>query len=283
MKYISILLLGFLVPFSFARPKNTIKFINNCPYDIWFWTVGPKDSNIDCSDESRTRVPGNHGRAVHGMFATAQLSAGIALKIRDVPNYQKKPAGIVQVEYTVEADKSVWYDLSVIDCNPDIGPEDPSYCPLVTGGVNLYIPGADDKHCPPASCSNGSCQNAYQRPGPFFREPSLDCRQGVEIIIETCTECIGPRTFQTDSLPIFPSLPVMNNITIPGSNNTKSTNGTQTTTNTQTTGDSQPTDDSQKAGNPEKKLQTSSDAHCGEKAGVTWYIILPQTQSGALN
>jgi hypothetical protein len=29
-----------------AIGDNTVTFINNCPYDIYYWTVGPAGSNV---------------------------------------------------------------------------------------------------------------------------------------------------------------------------------------------------------------------------------------------
>jgi hypothetical protein len=29
-----------------ATATNNVKFINRCPYDIYFWTVGPAGSNL---------------------------------------------------------------------------------------------------------------------------------------------------------------------------------------------------------------------------------------------
>jgi hypothetical protein len=29
-----------------ATAANTVKFINRCPYDVFYWTVGPAGSNM---------------------------------------------------------------------------------------------------------------------------------------------------------------------------------------------------------------------------------------------
>ncbi|OAL49538.1 hypothetical protein IQ07DRAFT_485311, partial [Pyrenochaeta sp. DS3sAY3a] len=186
-----------------VRAYNSIKFVNHCPYDIWFWTVGPSGSKIDGSDAARIAVPGNHGTTVHGMVNTELLGGGLALKMRDVPRYQAAPAGIVQAEYHLQPSKnSIWYDLSVIDCDAAVGPENPAFCPLVGGGIKMHIPEAKQGRCPPAWCSNGSCKNTYEEHGSWFGEPSFMCEVGADIYIETCTESAGPRTFQDqDSAP----------------------------------------------------------------------------------
>lgn len=192
-----------LAIFSFAlsaTAANTIKFINHCPYDIWYWTVGPAPAACNAAhptclqmatalqglDSERINIPGL-GSAIHGLINTELLDAGLSLKIRDVPRYQVAPAGIVQVEYHFEPSRSsVWYDLSVIDCDHTVGPEHSSFCPLVGGGVKLHIPNAEKGWCPPAWCENGECVNTYERHGSWFGEPTLECKPGVDILIETC-------------------------------------------------------------------------------------------------
>lgn len=156
------------------------------------------------SDESRIMIPGNEGSVVHGMVNTEFLGGGLSLKIRDYPEYRHAPAGIVQVEYFYEATRNkLWYDLSVINCDHALGPNYPSFCPLIGGGISLYVTGADPVNCPPAWCSNGQCENAYERPGNWVGEPSFHCNAGFDVVLQTCTERAGPRTFQ-DVLPVSP-------------------------------------------------------------------------------
>jgi hypothetical protein len=53
----------------------------------------------------------------------------LSLKIRDLPYYAVAPAGIIQVEYHLEQSAgAMWYDLSAVDCNLMVGPEDAMYC-----------------------------------------------------------------------------------------------------------------------------------------------------------
>ncbi|KAH7380081.1 hypothetical protein BKA66DRAFT_369398, partial [Pyrenochaeta sp. MPI-SDFR-AT-0127] len=189
---------------SFAVATNSIRFINHCPYDIWYWTVGPPGSSIEGPDSNRTKIPGNHGSAIHGMVDTELLHGGISLKLRDLPTYQVAPAGIVQVEYNLEPSRnSVWYDLSVIDCDRSVGPNHPLFCPLVGGGIKMYIPSAKKGYCPPAWCKDNKCGNTYERHGSWLGEPSFKCNAGVDIFVEMCTERIGPYTFQDDPT-VFP-------------------------------------------------------------------------------
>lgn len=198
---------GLLACVSFAAAFNTIKFINHCPYDIYYWAVGPAGSNIGHTDEHRIIVPGNHGTAIHGMVNTEFLNGGMALKIRDYPKYQAAPAGILQIEYNLEPSRNaVWYDLSALDCDHGLGPNHPRFCPLISGGIKMHIPGAEKGHCPPAWCSNGKCENVYDRPGSWHGEPTFKCEAGVDIHVETCTEHIGFRTFQGDS-DVYPPTP----------------------------------------------------------------------------
>lgn len=111
----------------------------------------------------------------------------MALKIRDLPHYEVAPAGIVQVEYNLEPSRdALWYDLSVIDCDHSLGPGDPSFCPLVGGGIKMHIPGAEEGACPPAWCREGKCENTYERHGSWLGEPSFRCHAGVDIHVETC-------------------------------------------------------------------------------------------------
>lgn len=207
MKSIFILFASLLGYASFAAAANSIRFINHCPYDIWYWAVGPAGTRIDGLDESRIKIPGNHGSSVHGMVDTEFLGGGgMSLKIRDYPKYRLAPAGIVQVEYYFEATKNkLWYDLSVINCDRFIGPKYPSFCPLIGGGIKMYVTGAETARCPPAWCSQGKCENTYDRVGNWLGEPTFHCDAGVDLVLETCTEGVGPRTFQ--DIPLYPPLP----------------------------------------------------------------------------
>ena len=204
MKSFFLLISSPLAYLSFAAAANNIKFINHCPYDIWYWPVGPAGSRLDGSDESRIKVPGNHGSVIHGMVNTELLGGGMALKLRDYPKYQHAPAGILQVEYHFEGTTNkLWYDLSAINCDHASGPSHPSFCPLIDGGIKLYVNGVSRGRCPPAWCSNGKCTNTYDREGNWKDEPSFHCYAGVDIFVETCTERVGPRTFQ-DGAPVYP-------------------------------------------------------------------------------
>jgi hypothetical protein len=113
---------------SLAVAANSVKFTNRCPYDIWFWTAGPS-KDLHANDEDRIMVPRDGGSVIHGMSNTEELGGGVSLKMRDVPYYQVAPAGIIQVEYHLEPSKSaMWYDLSAVDCNINVGPDNPMYC-----------------------------------------------------------------------------------------------------------------------------------------------------------
>ncbi|RAR15068.1 hypothetical protein DDE83_001505 [Stemphylium lycopersici] len=171
------LLLGVV---TLASATNTIKFINHCSYDIWFWTVGPAESKILGADQDRNMVPGNGGSVIHNMIDTEKAGGGISLKMRDYPYYQVAPAGIIQVEYHFQPSVSA------------IWPEG---------------------HCPPAYCSKTECWNTYMQQGGFKDEPSFKCLAGSDIFVETCTENSGQQTFygQGPNSPrlISPPAPVM--------------------------------------------------------------------------
>jgi hypothetical protein len=112
-----------------ASSTKIVKFINHCPYNIWFWEVGPAASHIDGSNAYRSMVPANGGSIVHNMVDTERLGSGLSLKIRDLPYYAVAPAGIIQVEYHLEGSKgAMWYDLSAVDCDLNVGPENARYC-----------------------------------------------------------------------------------------------------------------------------------------------------------
>jgi hypothetical protein len=175
---------------------NSIVFTNHCPYDIFLWTVGPPNSNLIGQDNESTTIPGNNTSVVHPMVNTEPLGSGMTLKLRDLPEYRVAPAGIVQVEYHFEpSTDSVWYDMSVVDCDQSRGPEQPSYCPLLDGGINLHVPGVAMGHCPPAWCNNDGCKHVYTEHGTWPNEPTLRCNIPLDIVIETCVDGPGPRTF----------------------------------------------------------------------------------------
>ena len=116
-----------IAPITLAA--NTVKFLNHCPYPLYFWTVGPADYESDSSDAACTLVPSNGGSAIHTMQDSTNLDGGMTLKVRDYPYYNVAPAGIIQIEYNLEVQKqALWYDLSAIDCNHAVGPEHPGYC-----------------------------------------------------------------------------------------------------------------------------------------------------------
>lgn len=188
-----------------AHAANNILMDNHCPYDLYFWTVGPAGSGFNGTDHEVLTISAN-SRTIHGMINTEAIHGGISLKIRDLPRYQVAPAGIIQVEYNLEPSKNdIWYDLSAVDCNRNLGPEDPSFCPLIQGGMKIYVPDADEKNCPPAWCDATGCFNTYTEHGFWKGEPSFRCDAGVDIMFETCTESAGPRTFNGQ---LEPGLPV---------------------------------------------------------------------------
>jgi hypothetical protein len=159
-------------------------------------------------DDERIMVPSNSGSIVHNMVNTEQFGGGLAIKIRDLPHYRVAPAGIVQVEYNLEPSKNhLWYDLSAIDCDSSVGPENPRFCPLVDGGIKLYAPNQTDAaECPEASCVDGVCYDAYTAHGSWHNEPTFRCRAGADLLVETCFKSAGRKTVDTiapdsDNLP----------------------------------------------------------------------------------
>jgi hypothetical protein len=140
-------------------------------------------------DNEATLVPKNSGSVIHLMVNTEVLGGGMALKVRDKPYYQVAPAGIIQVEYNLEpSHNAFWYDLSAVDCVKDVGPENPGYCPLIGGGIQLSLPGSD---CPQAGCANNICSNTYMDHGSWQDEPSFRCNAGADLFVEMCTESTG--------------------------------------------------------------------------------------------
>ncbi|KAF2133517.1 carbohydrate-binding module family 18 protein [Dothidotthia symphoricarpi CBS 119687] len=196
-----------------ASAANSIKFINHCPHNIYFWTVGPGTVDPRGHDWEHILVPGSGGSVVHGMVNTELLGGGFSLKMRDVPRYEVAPAGIIQVEYHLEPTRNrIWYDLSAINCNHAAGNMDPAFCPLIAGGLRVHVPGRKEGQCPPAWCSGGGCFNTYLTHGSWLGEPTFACDAGVDIMVETCTEGVGPRTFDgqielpVESAPVQPGM-----------------------------------------------------------------------------
>ncbi|KAF2241598.1 hypothetical protein BU26DRAFT_174109 [Trematosphaeria pertusa] len=195
-----------------ARAANTVKIVNHCPYDLFFWVVGP---GWHVLDEQHIIVPGNHGSVIHGMIDTTGTGGGISLKMRDVPRYAVAPAGILQAEYKFEpATHSIWYDFSAIDCNKAAPPDSPDYCPFSQGGVKMWVPGADPAFCPVAQCLPGlGCERTYLDHGSWHNEPSFRCDIGHDILFETCTHLAAPKTHVVDDdelqpwIPLYPPLP----------------------------------------------------------------------------
>ncbi|KAG9192937.1 hypothetical protein G6011_11671 [Alternaria panax] len=206
--FFSLMSLLSLVPV--ASGHNMVKFINHCPYPIFFWQVGPSASGIDGSDRFRQMVPGNSGSVVHPMLNTEALGGGLSLKIRDLDHYAVAPAGIIQVEYHLEPSTgAMWYDLSAVDCNLGVGSGDARFCPLIQGGIKLYVPG--DGECPTGSCNSTGCDKAYIREGGYLGEPSWVCKAGSDLFLETCTEKAAPQTFSGRdpmlSAPVHQAIP----------------------------------------------------------------------------
>ncbi|KAI4693450.1 uncharacterized protein J4E88_001822 [Alternaria novae-zelandiae] len=197
MKFTLFILATLLSVTFLGTSAKYVKFINHCPYNVYFWAVGPPASHIDGGDSFRSMVPGNGGSVIHPMVDTERFGGGLSLKIRDLDYYTPGPAGILQVEYNLEESKGkMWYDLSAVDCDLHAGPANPRYCPLIRGGVKLYInPVPNKKDCPYAYCNEEKCVNTYLSPGGFANEPSLMCWAGADIFVETCTDGPGVQTF----------------------------------------------------------------------------------------
>ncbi|KAI4927871.1 hypothetical protein J4E85_006384 [Alternaria conjuncta] len=184
MKFTLFILATLLSVTFLGTSAKYVKFINHCPYNVYFWAVGPPASHIDGGDSFRSMVPGNGGSVIHPMVDTERFGGGLSLKIRDLDYYTPGPAGIIQVEYNLEESKGkMWYDLSAVDCDLHAGPANPKYC----------LP--NKKACPTAYCNEEKCVNTYLSPGGFANEPSLMCWAGADIFVETCTDGPGVQTF----------------------------------------------------------------------------------------
>ncbi|KAF1932694.1 carbohydrate-binding module family 18 protein [Didymella exigua CBS 183.55] len=182
--------------------ENNIKFINHCPYDVYSWAVGPAGSGWTGHDHEAVAIPANTV-TYQGMVDCGITGGGISVKLRDLPRYEVAPAGIIQVEYNLVPSKNhLWYDLSAVDCDHTVGPEHPSFCPLIGGGLKVYIEHADEGKCPPAWCSaNGQCHRTYTEHGYWHGEPTFRCDAGKDVVVELCTKRVGPRTFNGHDEP----------------------------------------------------------------------------------
>ena len=174
----------FLTLLTPALASNAIIFRNRCTHPIYVFEVGP---GLPGNEDQAIAISGG-GNHTYAMRNTEALGAGIALKIRDVPQYRVAPSGILQAEYHLEPSTArIWYDLSFIDCEPSAGPTDPRFCPLREGGVRMHVPGREDEGCLPAECGpKGGCKLVYLQHGSWFGEPTLSCGVGVDIHVETC-------------------------------------------------------------------------------------------------
>ncbi|KAJ4363243.1 hypothetical protein N0V95_001146 [Ascochyta clinopodiicola] len=175
--------------------------INHCPYDIYSWNVGPSGSGFTGHDHEAVTITAN-SVTFQSMVNSETIGSGMALKFRDLPVYEVTPAGIIQVEYNLEPSKNnLWYDLSAIDCDLTASLESPSFCPLVGGGMKLYVADADEAKCPPAWCGADGCHDTYTRRGFWKGEPTFRCNADVDVVIEMCTERAGARTFNGNTEP----------------------------------------------------------------------------------
>lgn len=184
------------IPSAVVSAEKNIKFINHCPYDVYSWSVGPAGSKWTGHDHEAVTIPANTV-TYQGMANCELTQGGIPVKLRDLPRYEVAPAGIIQVEYNLVPSKNhLWYDLSAIDCNHNVGPEYPSFCPLIGGGMKVYVENAKEGKCPTAWCDvDGQCHNTYKERGSWEGEPSFRCDAGKDIVVEFCTARAGLRTF----------------------------------------------------------------------------------------
>ncbi|EDU51119.1 Chitin recognition protein [Pyrenophora tritici-repentis] len=181
-----------------ALAANTIKFVNHCPYPLYYWLVGPANYSEQhlSGDGYGNLVPSHGGSVIHEMLDTSQLGGGMTLKIRDLEYYNVQPAGIMQVEYNLELQKgALWYDLSAIDCVHGAGAEVGGYCPFMAGGISLNVANVPAGTCNSARCSNSKCEGTYMTHESFLDEPSFWCGAGADLMVETCIEGPGIQTF----------------------------------------------------------------------------------------
>ncbi|KAF2633840.1 carbohydrate-binding module family 18 protein, partial [Macroventuria anomochaeta] len=206
---------------------NNIKFVNHCPYDVYSWTVGPVKSGYTGNDHEAVTIPAN-SVTIQGMVNGEAIGGGIFLKLRDLPEYQVAPTGNIQVEYNIEPSQNhVSYDLSAIDCDHSVGPENPSFCPLIGSGMKIHVEHANKGRCPPASCgADGVCHHTYKEHGFWEDEHNFRCDAGTDIVVEFCTEKAGPRTFNGHMEPGHPAEPQPD--TKPGQQTTNGVCGKET-------------------------------------------------------
>lgn len=179
---------------SIVSAAHTLKVVNYCSHNLYFWTIGPSMLGKQETNDFYTVVPGNGGSVIHDM----EPYASVSIKIRDRPHYVPAPKGILQAEYWWEPDtSSIWYDFSAIDCGRFLGPDDPWWCPFLPGGVRMSVPDADTKLCPVAECQSGAnCEDTYTytKPGSWKGEPTLRCDHNYDVIFETCVAAYSPQT-----------------------------------------------------------------------------------------
>lgn len=180
---------------STGSAANIVKFVNHCPYNIYSWTVGPAASGFDGEDNEAVTIPAN-AVAVQDMLQDNTVGGGIALKIRDVPQYRVAPAGIIEVEYNLKpSSNSLSYGISTTNCNHGTDSEDPSFCPLMGGGMKVHVEKADQSSCGVAQCGPDGCDNNF----------TGLCGAQNDLSIEFCTERVGPRTYDAISEPVSSS------------------------------------------------------------------------------
>jgi hypothetical protein len=111
--------------------------------------------------------------------------------------------GIGQGEYSFNpVNGKVWYDLSFIDCDPNVGPENPTFCPFIDGQIEMYPFGQGYETCPKAYCKDGICYKTYMQHGSWQDEPTHMCETAGEIHIRTCSGGhAGPQTID-DKAPL---------------------------------------------------------------------------------
>lgn len=167
-------------------------FHNACPHDLYFWVARANQPAVQ--DHHYTHVAsGDWG--VHFMNTTQYDGGGPSIKIRDLPHFTAGPAGIVQAEYYYGPNANlIYYDLSIIDCDKTVGPEDPMYCPFVQGGIKMWT---SDSSCPIARClpSEGECKGTYEKHGSWDGEPTWACSSASDIYFHACVESAAPQSY----------------------------------------------------------------------------------------
>ncbi|KAI8937036.1 hypothetical protein NX059_006256 [Plenodomus lindquistii] len=208
--FLFLFLFANMLPSTLAAGLGSLTFINHCSYPIYFFEVGKGRAG---EDHEGVTVPAT-GTHTYNLVNTEGAHGGISIKIRDVPQYRIAPAGILQFEYNLHAATSgtLWYDLSVIDCDMAAAPTDPRYCPLVKGGVAMFVPDQEKGECESAECDASGCRNTYMQPGPTIGEPTWSCYAGSNIHLETCTDVDGPVTILQNPKDSSPNpAPLYNN------------------------------------------------------------------------